>query len=139
MLAAERLAIEAACTWLAYAFCQFSDRNDYENYQGIFTADAVFSRPDAEYRTAAAIAALYTPDAVEVFQWESAGGTASAQQANREKVTVEFASQPKGMRRAHSTCTYFETSRQYLQDYRERHRPRFVRRRCTYSRHRFQL
>jgi SnoaL-like domain len=57
MLAAERLAIEAACTWPAHAFCQFSDRNDYEGYQGIFTADAVFSRPDAECRTAAVIAA----------------------------------------------------------------------------------
>src|SRR6266446_4143484 len=57
MLAQERLAIEAACTWLAYAFCQFSDHNDYDSYQRIFTADAVFSRPDAEYRTAVAIAA----------------------------------------------------------------------------------
>ena len=54
---AERLVIEAACTRLAHAFCQFSDRNDYQGYQGIFTADAVFSRPDAEYRTAAVIAA----------------------------------------------------------------------------------
>jgi hypothetical protein len=34
--------------------------------------------------------------------------------------------------------TYFGSSRQYLQDCTERHRPRFVRYRCTYSRHRFQ-
>ncbi len=57
MLAAQRLEIEAACTWLAYAFCQFSDRNDYDSYQRLFTVEAVLSRPDAEYRTAAAIAA----------------------------------------------------------------------------------
>ena len=57
MLATERLEIEAACIRLAHAFCRFSDRNDYASYRGIFTADAVFSRPDSEYRTAAAIAA----------------------------------------------------------------------------------
>jgi hypothetical protein len=34
--------------------------------------------------------------------------------------------------------TYFGTSRQNLQDCTERRRPRFVRYRCTYSRHRFQ-
>jgi ketosteroid isomerase-like protein len=43
---------------------------------------------------AAAVAALYTQDAVQVWSFLSAGGVASGQQAIEKRYAVEFASSP---------------------------------------------
>ena len=43
---------------------------------------------------AAAVAALYTQDAVRLLSWESESGLASGQQAIGKKFAVEFASSP---------------------------------------------
>jgi ketosteroid isomerase-like protein len=71
------------------------DKNtvDPEVYQQI---EAVLTKFDEAYNKndAAAVAALYTQDAVRLLSWESEGGLASGQQAIEKKFAVEFASSP---------------------------------------------
>ena len=71
------------------------DKNtvDPEVYQQI---EAVLTKFDEAYNKndAAAVAALYTQDAVRLLSWESEGGVASGQQAIEKKFAVEFASNP---------------------------------------------
>jgi hypothetical protein len=40
-----RIAIEAACQRLCYAFCTHGDANDVDRYEALFAPDARFSRP----------------------------------------------------------------------------------------------
>jgi ketosteroid isomerase-like protein len=58
--------------------------------------EAVLMKFDEAYNKndAAAIAALYTQDAVRVMSWESEGGLASGQQAIEKWFAVQFASSP---------------------------------------------
>ena len=50
---------------------------------------------DAHHKhDAAATAALYTQDAVQIRSWESDGGIASGQQAIEKRFAVELASSP---------------------------------------------
>ena len=51
--------------------------------------DDAFSKRDA-----AALAALYTQDAIEVWPWEEKGGAASGQEAIEKRWAVELASSP---------------------------------------------
>ena len=71
------------------------DKNtvDPEVYQQI---EAVLTKFDEAYNRndAAAVAALYTQDAVRLLSWESESGLASGQQAIGKKFAVEFASSP---------------------------------------------
>jgi hypothetical protein len=52
--------------------------------------DEAYSRSDA-----VAIADLFTPDAVQVWEWESAGGVASGQQAIEKRYEAQFATSPR--------------------------------------------
>jgi hypothetical protein len=45
MQESQRMAIEAACQRLCYAFCTHGDTNDFERYEALFAPDARFSRP----------------------------------------------------------------------------------------------
>lgn len=44
MQESQRIAIEAACQRLCYAFCTHGDANDVERYEALFAPDAQFSR-----------------------------------------------------------------------------------------------
>jgi Nuclear transport factor 2 (NTF2) domain. len=70
------------------AFAQEQNTVDPEVRQQI---EAALRKYDETYNTndAAAIATLYTPDAVEVFRESSGGGTVSGQQAIEKKYAVE--------------------------------------------------
>jgi uncharacterized protein (TIGR02246 family) len=52
--------------------------------------DEAYNRSDA-----VAIADLFTPDAVQVWEWESAGGVASGQQAIEKRYEAQFATSPR--------------------------------------------
>ena len=47
-----RIAIEAACQRLCYAFCTHDDANDVDRYEALFAPDARFSRPGRILRSA---------------------------------------------------------------------------------------
>jgi ketosteroid isomerase-like protein len=74
-------------------FAQDQNTVDPEVRQQI---EAVLMKFDEAYNKndAAAIAALYTQDAVRVMSWESEGGLASGQQAIEKWFAVQFASSP---------------------------------------------
>jgi SnoaL-like domain len=55
MQESRRIAIEAACQRLCYAFCTHGDANDVERYQALFAPDARFSRPGRLLRSATEI------------------------------------------------------------------------------------
>ena len=50
-----RIAIEAACQRLCYAFCTHGDANDVDRYEALFAPDARFSRPGRVLRSASEI------------------------------------------------------------------------------------
>jgi uncharacterized protein (TIGR02246 family) len=52
--------------------------------------DEAYNRSDA-----VAIADLFTPDAVQVWEWESAGGVASGQQAVEKRYEAQFVTSPR--------------------------------------------
>jgi hypothetical protein len=52
MQESQRLAIEAACQRLCYAFCTHGDANDVVRYEVLFAPDARFSRPGRILRSA---------------------------------------------------------------------------------------
>jgi uncharacterized protein (TIGR02246 family) len=78
-------------TWLGLG--QEQNTVDPEVRQQI---EAVVKKHEDAYNKhdAAAYAALYTRDAVEVLSWESEGGATVGQQAIEKKVAAEFASSP---------------------------------------------
>jgi hypothetical protein len=61
--------------------------------------EAVLMKHDEAYNKndAAAIAALFTLNAVQVFGWDTGGGAVSGQQAIEKRYAVEFASTPSNM------------------------------------------
>jgi uncharacterized protein (TIGR02246 family) len=61
--------------------------------------EAVYLKYDEAYNKndVAAMAALFTQDALQVWQGASEGGTASGQQAIEKRYTVEFASTPRNL------------------------------------------
>ena len=75
------------------AFAQDQNTIDPEVRQQI---EAVLTQFDEAYNKsdAAAIAALLTPDAVQVWAWEMAGGVASGQQAIEQRYKAQLASSP---------------------------------------------
>ena len=77
--------------------CQASPKNQRQSIQEVRQQiEAVYTTFDDAHRKhdAAATAALYTQDAVQVRSWESDGGLASGQQAIEKRFAVEFASSP---------------------------------------------
>jgi ketosteroid isomerase-like protein len=75
------------------AIAQEQNTVDPEVRQQIEAAQMKFD--DAYNRSdAAAIADPFTPDAVQVWEWESAGGVASDQQAIEKRYAAQLASSP---------------------------------------------
>jgi len=58
MQESRRIAIEAACQRLCYAFCTHGDANDVDRYEALFAPDARFSRPGRVLHSAAEIGAV---------------------------------------------------------------------------------
>jgi ketosteroid isomerase-like protein len=82
-----------AISFAVPAFAQDKDTVDPEVRQQI---EAIYmTNVDAHNKhEAAAVAALYTEDAVQVRAWESEGGLATGQQAIEKRFAVELASSP---------------------------------------------
>ncbi len=69
--------------------------------------DEAYNRSDA-----VAIADLFTPDAVQVWEWESAGGVASGQQAIEKRYEAQFVTSPRKLVR--KLVWYIQSATKYV-------------------------
>jgi len=88
-----RLVVAIAAMAISFALPTFGEEKSAVDPEVRQEIEALLMKYDEAFNKndAAAVAALFTPVAVEVFGWEKGGGAASGQQAIEKRYAVELA------------------------------------------------
>jgi len=88
-----RLVVAIAAMAISFALPTFGEEKSAVDPEVRQEIEALLMKYDEAFNKndAAAVAALFTPVAVEVFGWETGGGAASGQQAIEKRYAVELA------------------------------------------------